>query len=87
MPLLKVELNGTNKNPYHKFGLSQDPFPQISEYEKSRACLRLQSLGGNPIPDVEYIRDTLKEFSDEFVNLCCLRFKKGEYVTFEVEYK
>jgi hypothetical protein len=83
---LKVCLNGTTENPYHRFGLSQNPFPQIAKYEYTKACLQLQKLGGDPIPNERYIRDTLAGFSNEFIELCCKQFMPGEYVTFEVEF-
>jgi hypothetical protein len=81
---LRVELNGTNENPYHKFHLKQNPFPQLGRYEYDRQCLHLQKLGGDPIPNVEYIRNHLKGWPDEFVDLCCSQFKPGEYVEFDV---
>lgn len=83
---LQVALNGTDSNPFHKFGLSQNPFPQIAEYELTSRCLNLQKLGGDPIPDTDYIRKVLDGWSEEFIELCCKMFKKGEYVRFEVEF-
>jgi hypothetical protein len=82
---LKVELNGTNENPYNVFGLTQNPFPQIAKMEYMHHCLNLQKLGGEPIPNVEYIREVLKGWSEEFIELCCSRFKPGEYVEFIVK--
>ncbi len=82
--ILKVELNGTTRNPYHVYGLSQNPFPQIAEYGRSGDILALQSLGGDPIPNTDYIREKLKNWSDEFVDLLCKKFVKGEYVEFTV---
>jgi hypothetical protein len=41
-------------------------------------------LGGDPIPDVDYIRRHLEGWSDEFIELCCEQFKPGEYVEFLV---
>jgi hypothetical protein len=81
---LKVELNGTDENPYHRFGQSQNPFPQIARAEYTRDVLRVQSLGGDPIPDADYIREKLKGMSEEFIELCCKMFKKGEIVKFTV---
>ena len=86
---LEVALNGTDKNPFEKYMLLQNPFPQIAEYEYTGYCLQLQKLGGAPIPKdnaENYIRDTLKGFSKEFVNLCVERYKPGEYVKFEVQF-
>lgn len=87
MITLKVELNGTNKNPYHTYGLSQNPFPQVASKETDAACMALQALGGDPIPDVDYIRAKLNpHFSEEFVELCCNRFVKGAIIRFSVRY-
>jgi hypothetical protein len=88
MPTLTVRLNGTDENPFHRFGLSQNPFPQLARYETDRAVQRLQALGGDPIPDVAYIRPWLTGyFSDEFIDGCVARFKKGEMVEFDVSWE
>jgi len=85
---LLVELNGTSENPYHKMGLTQNPFPQTAKYELDAHCLRLQSLGGDPIPNTDYIRERLAGgFSDEFIELCCRNFQPGKMVKFVVEWK
>lgn len=81
---LTVKLNGTDTNPFHKYGVSQNPFPQIPDARWTGACLRLQKLGGDPIPDTDYIRRVLDGFNPEFVDLCCNKFVKGEMVTFDV---
>lgn len=86
---LQVKLNGTATNPFARYGLKQNPFPQIAEYEYSAGCLQVQKLGGEPIPHdryEEYIRDVLSDFSEEFVNLCVSRFKPGEMVEFDVTF-
>jgi len=83
---ITVCLNGTNRNPFHRWGLRQNPFPQMARAEYDAADRRLNSLGGEPIPDVEYIRKTLSGFSPEFVELCCSKFVKGEYVRFRVTF-
>ena len=85
--ILHVALNGTDTNPFHKLGLSQNPFPQIPKHGYVGVCLHLQQLGGDPIPNKQYIRDHLKGWSEEFIDLCCSKFKKGEYVEFDVELK
>lgn len=79
-----VSLNGTNENPYHKWGLTQNPFPQIGKYEYDRYEEIVRSLGGDPIPDTDYIRKKLKGFHPDFIELCCNKFIKGEYVSFTV---
>ena len=82
---IKILLNGTDTNPWHKYGLRQNPFPIIAKAE-FMDCLLLGKLGADPIQSVEYIRETLKGFSNELVDLCCEQFKKGEMVSFYVEW-
>lgn len=84
--LLRVVLNGTDENPWHKMGLTQNPFPQLARAETDGAVLRLQSLGGDPIPHTDYIRERLHGFTPEFVELVCSKFKKGEIVRFLVTF-
>jgi hypothetical protein len=79
-----VCLNGTDKNPFAHLGLKQNPFPQIAEAEYTPGCLAIQKLGGEPIPDVDYIRKVLEGFSPEFIELCCQRYEKGKLVEFQV---
>lgn len=83
---LLVALNGTDENPFHKLGLNQNPFPQVADHRYIKQVVHLQALGGDPIKDEQQIRDHLKGWSDEFVELCCKNFKKGEYVRFTVEF-
>lgn len=86
---LRVALNGTDTNPYHRMGLTQNPFPQLARAEWDLHCLNLQKLGGDPIPHdraEEYIRQTLLGFSTELVDLCVAKFRPGEYVKFEVKF-
>lgn len=84
--IIKVVLNGTDENPWHLYGLSQNPFPQIAKAEVSGLLLHLAALGGDPIPNVEYIRGYLKGWSDEFVELCCAKYEQGKMVEFHVEF-
>jgi len=83
---LTVELNGTNVNPFAIYGLRQNPLPQLAEYEFTGHCLQLQKLAGDPIPNIDYIREVLKGWSQEFVDLCCSQFVKGKTVTFTVKF-
>lgn len=85
---ITVRLNGTDKNPYHIWGLSQNPFPQIATYEQQGAMLALQKLGGDPIP-----HDTYKSYiwaalvghwSDEFIERVVDAFRSGEYRVIDV---
>lgn len=80
-----VILNGTDVNPYHALGLTQNPFPQIPKYEYASELQHLAILGAEPIPDTDYIRKHLKGWSNEFIKLCCKEFKKGQIVRFDVE--
>jgi hypothetical protein len=79
---LDICLNGTDANPFHKWGLKQNPFPQTGKREEDRHCLHIQALGGDPIPDIDYIRRHLAGWSQELIDICCRRFVKGEYVRF-----
>lgn len=80
-----VELNGTEENPYHRFGVVQNPFP-LGKSEYDAVYRVVQSLGGNPIPNISYIRRKLEGFSPEFVDLCCRKFEKGKMVRFNVSF-
>lgn len=87
---LRVVLNGTDVNPFHKMGLRCNPFPQIAKAEYEAACIRMQELGGDPIPKDrphEYIRERLDGFDPEFVELCCKSYRPGEMVRFMVEFE
>ena len=86
MTILRVVLNGTNENPFHRMGLKQNPFPQIARYEVAAQCLHLQVLAGDPIPNTDFIRQHLKGWSQEFVDLLCQEFCPGVYVSFTVEF-
>lgn len=84
---LRVALNGTDKNPFEIYGVTQNPFPQIAKYELQPHIMNLQKLGGPPIPKDRaeaYIREVLKGWSEEFVELCLKQYKPSEYVKFEV---
>lgn len=81
-----VRLNGTDENPYEKWGLRANPFPQIGKAEWAVHERTLNMLAAEPIPDVEFLRQRLAGFSKEFVELCCGQFRKGEIVTFDVSW-
>jgi len=84
---LRVELNGTSINPYVKFGLTQNPFPQFAKAELAPAMMQLNLLAAEPIPMNDYerhIRSTLVSWSTEFVDLCVANFVPGERVRFTV---
>lgn len=79
-----VHLNGTNENPWHGLGLTQNPFPQIPKWEYTKQILHLQALGGNPIPNTDYIRNHLKGWKQEFVDELCDRFQPGKMIVVDV---
>lgn len=86
---LKVALNGTDKNPFTIYGVSQNPFPQIAKREYQARIMNMQKLGGPPIPKdnaEHYIRETLNGWSQEFIELCVSKYRPGEYVKFEVNF-
>lgn len=83
---LSIALNGTDENPYHRMGLKQNPFPQLGMQEYDGICLHLQKLGADPIPDIDFIKNHLNGWSEEFIDLCCRMFKKGEMIEFEVSF-
>lgn len=82
---LIIRLNGTDENPWHKMGLRQNPFPQLAQTETDYAEHVLNSLDGDPIPDKAYIKEKLKGFGKELIDLCCEKFEKGKRVEFMVE--
>lgn len=86
MIALRVSLNGRDTNPFHKWGLTQNPFSQIGKTELDGHALHLAALGGDPIPNTDYIREHLKGWDPEFVDLCCQAFQKGEYVQFSIRF-
>jgi hypothetical protein len=82
-----VRLNGTKKNPFAIWGLRQNPFPQIGEHRYDPFDHMINSLGGEPLKGKEDIKQRLRGCSEEFIELCCMKFKKGEMVEFEVHWK
>lgn len=87
---MTIALNGTDKNPYDPFGLTQNPFPQLAHAELDRAGQQLNKLGGPSIPHDRYdayIRETLTgHVSEELILLCIARFVPGRYVIFSVKW-
>lgn len=83
---LRVALNGTDTNPWHKYNLRQNPFPQIASAETDHAMRQLNSLDGEPIKGPQDIRDRLEGWTDEFIEGCIERFEPGKRVRFIVEF-
>jgi hypothetical protein len=85
---MTVSLNGTDTNPFYKFGLTQNPFPQLARMETDAQVLRLQALGADPIPNTAFIREWLAGYcTEELIDLCVARFKPGELVHFDITWR
>jgi hypothetical protein len=84
---LDVALNGTRENPFHAFGLTQNPFPQLAKAELRHADSAINKLAAAPIPHDsygEYISKVLDGWDQDFIDLCIGNFRPGEYVKFSV---
>jgi hypothetical protein len=81
-----VTLNGTDVNPWHRYGLRQNPFPQIARAELNQAMQQLASLDAEPLRTKQDIRDRLPGWTDEFIDVCCSQFVSDLRVRFEVEF-
>lgn len=77
-----VDLNGTDTNPYERWGLRCNPFPQLARYEWTQAEMALNTLGGEPLKGPEDIRSRLAGvgFDGWFIDGLCERFRKGVMV-------
>lgn len=83
-----VRLNGTNENPWHRFGLLCNPFPQIAKAEYMAGEAAIAALDGDPLSGPEDIRNRLRGWvSDELIELCVAQFRPGEHVAFEVTFE
>jgi hypothetical protein len=81
---ITVRLNGTNINPWHKFHLRCNPFPQIAKAEWDSGQRALAELDGDPIKDAEDIISRLKgKVSSELIGLCISQFRPGERTEFD----
>jgi hypothetical protein len=84
---IKVQLNGTDENPFKTlYGLKQNPFPQIGEYKYRGLDNLLNNLAAEPIRDTDHLRERMKGASQEFIDGCCERFQKGKIVSFIIEF-
>ena len=81
-----VCLNGTNENPFHRYGLKCNPFPQVAKYELMPLNRLLNNLGAEPIKDETDLRRRLEGASQEFSDGCVARFRPGEMVEFEITF-
>jgi hypothetical protein len=81
---LNVTINGTDMNPWHRFGLRQNPFPQIGKAEYAAGERKLASLDGDPVRTADDIRERLAGFNPEFVEGVIQRWQPGRRVRFKI---
>jgi len=81
---LNVTINGTGMNPWHRFGLRQNPFPQIGKAEYAAGERKLASLDGDPVRTADDIRERLAGFDPEFVEGVIQRWQPGHRVRFKI---
>ena len=81
---LSVTVNGTHTNPWHRFGLRQNPFPQTGKAEYAAGERKLASLDGDPVRTADDIRERLAGFAPEFVEGVIRRWQPGHRVRFKI---
>jgi hypothetical protein len=81
---LNVTINGTGVNPWHRFGLRQNPFPQIGKAEYAAGERQLASLDGDPVRTADDIRERLAGFGPEFIEGVIQRWQPGRRVRFKI---
>jgi hypothetical protein len=81
---LNVTVNGTGINPWHRFGLRQNPFPQAGKAEYAAGERKLASLDGDPVRTADDIRERLAGFAPEFVEGVIQRWQPGRRVRFKI---
>jgi hypothetical protein len=84
-----VTLNGSNRNPYERYGLERNPFPALPDasiHPSVNGCLA--DLAARPIVDAADLRQRLTAAgaSTEFVEGCVARFQPGRTVRFTVSF-
>jgi hypothetical protein len=86
MPEMTITLNGTDTNPWHRWGLKLNPFPQLAKAEYAEAELMVASLDGDPIKDADDIRQRLAGCDPKFIEGVVARFKPGQRVRFTISF-
>ena len=79
-----VILNGSDRNPWHRFGLKANPFPIVARAEAATLNRVLRSLDAEPIRDEHDLRARLAGCTPEFIEGCVRRFVPGERVSFTI---
>lgn len=59
--LITIRINGTDTNPWHRFGLTRNPFPQVGLREWDSFDRFLAELGAKPMPTTEALNKFLAE--------------------------
>jgi len=83
---IRVTINGTTENPWHRYALRCNPFPQTGRHEWYGAEMAIASLDGEPVTSEQDIRDRLPLFAAPFVDLCIAQYRPGERVSFLVSF-
>jgi hypothetical protein len=81
---LNVTINGTGMNPWHRFGLRQNPFPQTGKAQYAAGERKLASLDGDPVRTADDIRERLAGFGPAFVEGVIQRWQPGHRVRFKI---
>lgn len=81
---LNVTINGTGMNPWHRFGLRHNPFPQTGKAEYAAGERQLASLDDDPVRTADDIRERLTGFDPEFVEGVIHRWQPGRRVRFKI---
>jgi len=86
---LRVTINGTDVNPYHKLGLKQNPLPQLGKAEYDYICQKLNLLEATPMKSKEELRAWLKKegcHDGQFVDLCLQHYERGKRTRFYISF-
>lgn len=88
---ITIILNGTDTNPFLKYGLLMNPFPAIPKRQYAAVNLALARLAAEPLSGPDDIRRILEPVvtgaaGEQLIAACCEMFKKGERVEFDVTY-
>lgn len=84
---LVVTINGTDSNPFARWGMRQNPFPQVSTSQAPiGGQLALASLGGEPVTSEQDIRDRLTGFAPDFIEGVIARWVPGQIVKFTITF-
>lgn len=84
MPRIIVTINGTDTNPFAKWGMTHNPFPQLGAAETDGFESIVARLDGEPVTGPEDIRKRLKGCAPAFIEGCVQRYQPGERVRFEL---